>query len=374
MIREVIETIRPDQPFDAMRSVRVIVSPDLMDTDNIRVQDKNVTIEENGLTVVTPDIGYQGLGEVQITTNVPEKRLKTETVTINSNSYQEIYPGEGYDGFSSVTIETNVPSSVNNQNKTVVVESNGFQQVLPDTGYSGIGELNLTVNVPTPVIQDDSVRFIEASNEARQVIVRPDTGFDALEKVTLNIASATLARNQNILTLSNAGIFNLPSVANSNVLGFADSCTVTVNGDINKTTFRYISLYSGSLENIPPAAIIDLERDTFSGSTSEDVRVELQEGRSLCIITVYRNKVDSVQIVGNRTGTGETVTIDVSKNKYYREINYDIGQRVYLKNDEGTAIISSTVHAIPNKLMVETDLISLGVNFISSSDVTLTTV
>lgn len=373
MIREVIETIRPDQPFDAMRSVRVIVSPDLMDTENIKVQDKNITIEENGLTVVTPDTGYQGLGEVQVITNVPVPNLQLyKSVTVNENKLTVIEPDQGYNGMRQVQVRTNIPSGVNNQSKNVTINTNGFQQIVPDQGYSGIGEINLTVDVPTPVIQDDSIRYIEASNEARQVIVRPDTGFDALEKVTLNIASATLARNQNILTLNSNGIFNLPSVADSNVLGFADSCTVTVNGDINKTKFRYISLVSGG--SIPPAALIDLERDTFTGSTTQDVRVELEEGRSMCIITVSDGKIGSLLITGNPTGTGDTVIIDVSPNKYYIKLNYDIGSKIFLKSENMSAILGMSVHAIPNKIMKETDLLTFGLNFISSHDVNLSTV
>jgi len=52
-------------------------------------------------------------------------------------------------------------------------------------------------------------------------------------------------------------------------------------------------------------------------------------------------------------------------------MNYDIGNRVYLKNDSLSAILSIGVHSIPNKIMKETDLLNISSNFIISSNLTL---
>ena len=57
------------------------------------------------------------------------------------------------------------------------------------------------------------------------------------------------------------------------------SVNVNVNDLVeasNKTTFRYISLVSGG--TIPPAAKIDLENDSFTGSTTTDIDVVIPEG------------------------------------------------------------------------------------------------
>lgn len=337
MIREVIETIRPDQPFDAMRSVRVIVSPDLMDSENINVQDKNITIEENGLTVVTPDTGYQGLGEVQITTNVPGKKLELKSANITTNGLKTIEPDEGFDGLSLVHLNVNVPSSVNNQNKTVVVESNGFQQIVPDQGYSGIGELNLNVDVPQPVIQDNDIRYINPSNESRQVIVEPGQGFDALKKVTINVASAALVIDQNILSLTSNGTFSLPSLLNSQALGFADSCTVNVNvpSGIN---IRYISLSSAATA----VGKVDLSNVTFSGPGL--TTYEIPVGRTLLLITEDNGNIVGFRAIGNRTGAPDVLTTNFTSNVLVTEINYDIGDRVYLKDENEKVIMSVGVY------------------------------
>ena len=36
-----------------------------------KLQEKDVTITQNGTSQVTPDIGYEGISKVSITTNVP---------------------------------------------------------------------------------------------------------------------------------------------------------------------------------------------------------------------------------------------------------------------------------------------------------------
>jgi len=66
--------------------------------------------------------------------------------------------------------------------------------------------------------------------------------------------------------------------------------------------------------------------------------------------------------------------ITVSKNKYYREMNYDLGSRVFLLNNNSSAIMSLSTHNIPDKIFKETDMIFLGQTFIYSSDVILNTV
>jgi len=192
-----------------LRYIDTVFNHDDIIPFGISLQNKSIEVNSNGEIEVVPDFGYQGLGEVQIRTNVPEKRLQSKSVAINQNGFEQIYPDTGYQGLSYVNINTNIPSVVNNQNKNVVIESNGFQKVLPDSGYSGIGELNLTVDVPQPSIQENDIRYIVPSNEARQIIVEPASGFDALEKVTLNIASATLVTDQNILDITRNGIYSL---------------------------------------------------------------------------------------------------------------------------------------------------------------------
>lgn len=62
------------------------------------VQEKSVEITQNGTTEVAPDIGYDGLSKVTITTNVPSSGGETEEVTVDlsmADGNQVITPSAG---------------------------------------------------------------------------------------------------------------------------------------------------------------------------------------------------------------------------------------------------------------------------------------
>ena len=71
------------------------------------LQNKDVTITENGETNVSADAGYDGLQNVGITTNV-QPDLESKSVTITENTTTTITPSQGKDGLSSVEVITNV--------------------------------------------------------------------------------------------------------------------------------------------------------------------------------------------------------------------------------------------------------------------------
>lgn len=103
---------------DGYKKVVVDVQPNL--------QNKSETITTNTTTTISADNGYDGLGEVSITTNVPEKTLTTKSITANGTYNAS---SDNADGYSSVSVS---------------VSSSGG----PDwsvLGYSGI---------PTPVQED----------------------------------------------------------------------------------------------------------------------------------------------------------------------------------------------------------------------------
>jgi len=320
-----------------LRYIDTIYNYDDIIPFGISLQNKLVEVNSNGEIEVEPDFGYQGLGQVNIITNVPEKRLQSKTLFIEENGFQQVYPDSGYDGLSYVSINTLVTSSAQGEVQEVkqytMTSVNTVDNIFPDPGYSSMAKVMCSVDVS-----------------------------NLLSSLSLNITSSDLVEGR--ITLF--GNVMQPSIGWSSYI-------VNVNvsdlvEEVDKTSFRYISLVSGA--NIPPAALIDLESDQFTGSTSNDLDVTVQEGRTLCIIEVSgNNKVRSIQFVGNPTGTGDSIMITVSKNKYYREMNYDLGSRVYLKNKNLSAILSCSVHSIPNKIMKETDQLVFGLSFISSSDV-----
>ena len=79
----------------------------------IRLQDISITIKENGVRVVTPAAGYDGIGQITINTDVPQElnpHLEDKEVEYTKNGSYGIVPGPGYDGIASVSIDIDVPS------------------------------------------------------------------------------------------------------------------------------------------------------------------------------------------------------------------------------------------------------------------------
>ena len=80
---------------------------------NIRLQDISITITQNGLRVITPAAGYDGIGEITINTEVPQElnpNLEYKEVEYTQNGEFSVVPGPGYDGIESVAITVDVPS------------------------------------------------------------------------------------------------------------------------------------------------------------------------------------------------------------------------------------------------------------------------
>ena len=101
------------------------------------LQDKTIT--ENG--TYTADSGYDGLGTVIV--DVPETELQEKSVTITQNGTSEVTPDNGK-ALSKVSVTVAVPATVPRlQEKTAT--ANG--EVVPDVGYDGLSKV--TVNVPS---------------------------------------------------------------------------------------------------------------------------------------------------------------------------------------------------------------------------------
>ena len=77
------------------------------------VQDKSITVtENNSVSKVIPDGGYEGLGEVTVNVEIPFP-LEVKEVSITENeSTTTITTGEGYSGMSEVNVNVKVPITI----------------------------------------------------------------------------------------------------------------------------------------------------------------------------------------------------------------------------------------------------------------------
>lgn len=134
------------------------------------LQEKTVTVNENGDFSVEADENKDGLSKVNLHVAVPEGTAYG-TINISENGTHDVT--------DYATAEVDVQPNL--QNKSVTITSNGSQTVTPSTGKDGLSSVAITVNVPTEAnLQSKSVSPASADQE-----VTPDTGFTGLSKVTV---------------------------------------------------------------------------------------------------------------------------------------------------------------------------------------------
>lgn len=123
---------------------------------NIKLQDVSVTITENGTRIVTPAAGFDGIGQITITTNVPGAgKMQDKDVEFDTNGEYTVRPDDGFDGLASAIVSVNVPSRYDegyddgeaDQKAKLVVTS--FTQNSAYTRADGWSAV--TVNVPSDV-------------------------------------------------------------------------------------------------------------------------------------------------------------------------------------------------------------------------------
>ena len=78
----------------------------------IKNQDKSLEIVENGSVSITPDVGYTGLGKVNVNVDVPTQEINNQqkSVDITENGVTEVTADAGFTGLSKVIVNTNVQS------------------------------------------------------------------------------------------------------------------------------------------------------------------------------------------------------------------------------------------------------------------------
>ena len=145
---------------------------------DVELQDKSVTITENGTTTVTPDDGYV-LSSVNVDVNVPSKPEQVKSVAITENGTTTVTPDEGH-VLSSVNVDVDVPSKPE-QAKSVTITENGTTTVTPDDGYV-LSSVNVDVDVPSKPEQAKSVTITENGTTK----VTPDAGY-ALSSVSVSV-------------------------------------------------------------------------------------------------------------------------------------------------------------------------------------------
>lgn len=235
---------------------------------------EHVEVEINDIanewTYITPDEGYDGIGEVAIH-NTTINKLHTKSQTITSNGTYSISPNSGYKGMSKVTVNVNTPTPTQltvTQNGTWT-RSGGYSPVIVNTPKYEIISLNqkqyneledynefavylITYDNTIPSVEGDYF-YIEAQNETL-LSFNDSLLYYNSEKIEYSIDSytwnplseivntgITLKKFDRIFFRNIEGeIYNTSSTDGLRLFAINDkNITVIIGGDLHTVMFKY---------------------------------------------------------------------------------------------------------------------------------------
>lgn len=285
--------------FDKRYYTTEITEQDIV-PQSLNLQNKNVELTQNVTDyIVEPDIGYQGLGTVEIDTNIAGSsppNLQTKSVNVTQNGSRVIAPDSGYQGLEYVELTTNVPDPSNIEEvRTYSVTTPTSTNILPSTGYDAMSRVFLQYNVPH---QSKTISI----NSNGTTNIYPDNGYYGLTGVTV---------------------------------------TTNVSAQQTVPKLRYIC-FSNSF-NV--GSYIDISNQTFTHSSSA-TSVIIPDGRTIVVLTYSNNNTELiVSIIGNLAGGSSNQTANISAGDYYCIYNYPLGNWVYFRqnnNSEDLILANST--------------------------------
>ena len=240
------------------------------------MQEKAVTITENGTTEITPDVGKDGLSKVTVETTVPVPDTQEKAVTITENGVLAVTPDEGK-VLSKVDVTVDVAggstAKLQEKTETYYPDSTGIDTshiIEPDAGYDGLAKVEVTVGGYTiPTIQ--ATRDFGTITENGEYSVGPDeANAEAVGMVnfTVNVPGGTrvvtpLSETENV-SVTSAVRYILMQNSSTSIRANAEKLTeyiviqatvdalnyvapIVVYGDIGSTKFLSMNGIEGKV-------------------------------------------------------------------------------------------------------------------------------
>lgn len=228
---------------------------------------------------------------------------------------------------SEVTIETDIATIQNIQ--TININENGEYELLPQEPNEYITKAEVNVNVPAPEIKLENKQITISENGEQTVSA--DSNYDGLGTVIIN---ANIPNQTEEINITENGEYTPPSPN----IGY-NSVTVNVpqSGKIN---LKYLSLVSeGQTSDGLGRYELNLN-NWLINSSNKVINYKPPEGHVLCI---YKNNNNMYSFVlYTRSSTGAT-TFDISPGEKYVDFNYDIGNKVFLLDENNKNVIEFNV-------------------------------
>lgn len=219
------------------------------------LQEKTVSISENGDYSVEPDENKEGLSKVSLHVAVPEGSAYG-TINITENGTHDVTD------YASAEVDV----QPNLQSKSVTITENGSQTVTPGTGKDGLSSVAITVNVPTGA----NLQSKSASPTSSEQEITPDSGYDGLSKVT--VAGVPLDAEIGVTPGTSDIVLN-PSGSNiglSKVTVFGDTNLIPGNIRSGVSLFDVEGTYSPSFQLQSKNATPSGSEQTITADTGYD--------------------------------------------------------------------------------------------------------
>lgn len=228
-------TIEADSNYYGLESVGLNVNVPIPTFET-----EELVATANGTYTPTTD----GYSKVTVAVPTPKPNLQSKSIEITANGTQTISADEGYDGLSNVEVSTNVPTPKPNlqaKSRTIDIMENGRMTfaVTPDSGYDGLSSARMTIitnitasSMPTVKFYDGETFKVGGSVDLSNW--RADMSCTQLSNLFAGNTKLTSIDISNIWN----GYFNAsPMVNTHDISGMFSGCTSLTTIKINNWDF-----------------------------------------------------------------------------------------------------------------------------------------
>lgn len=340
---------------------------------DIKNQQKNITVTQNGTREVNADSGYSGLSTVKVTTNVHPTDALDETITTNGI---KLFTGEWKDAVIRVNVEPKL------EEKTVEPKKLD-QAVVPSTGKNGLSKVTvkgvtsaIDANIqPENIKKDVQILGVTGTMEAGDLeeatfiangTYTPSEGKDGFSKVIVDVDDAPTLEEK---TIVENGVYE-PS---EGVDGFSKVIVDNPNAKkIYWDTKYLVSSANGTIE-LTPTNIDPTKYDLAlieKVIVKTDVTVPNMESRLITANGTYRagagykgfNKVvvnidgapelDEADVTYNKPGDYEVKPQDFGVSGFHTVfVNVDIPSLSFQEVDEFNAPVGAPIVVPMDKVL-----------------------
>ena len=159
--------------------------------------------------------------------------LENKEITITENGTTTVVPSDGFGGLSSVDITTDVPTPKVEANKSISITENGAYTVTPSTGYVGVGDVDINVFVSEIGTSIDFSQIGYNATDNANVNMNIQDGIEYAKKIQTEYTDSKTYYNDN-------NLIYLPYIDTS-----------------NRTSCNGMFDHCHSLQYVPPLTITD---------------------------------------------------------------------------------------------------------------------